>query len=65
MLDCELGRYLAVPPHFSAAVRSPFMINRFIYGVDQLSKTVGHAFAWCLIILTLRHLRTRCSCATC
>ena len=28
------------------------MIDRFIYGVDQLSKTVGHAFAWCLIILT-------------
>jgi len=29
------------------------MIDRFIYGVDQLSKTVGHAFAWCIIILTL------------
>lgn len=29
------------------------MINRFIYGVDLLSKTVGHAFAWCIIILTL------------
>jgi TRAP-type mannitol/chloroaromatic compound transport system permease small subunit len=29
------------------------MINRFIYGVDQLSRTVGHAFAWCIIILTL------------
>ena len=29
------------------------MVNRFIYGVDQLSKTVGHAFAWCLMILTL------------
>ncbi|KPK09152.1 MAG: hypothetical protein AMJ64_01325 [Betaproteobacteria bacterium SG8_39] len=28
------------------------MINRFIYGVDQLSKMVGHAFAWCIIILT-------------
>jgi TRAP-type mannitol/chloroaromatic compound transport system permease small subunit len=28
------------------------MINRFIYGVDQLSKSVGHAFAWCLMILT-------------
>jgi len=28
------------------------MINRFIYGIDQLSKTVGHAFAWCIIILT-------------
>jgi len=29
------------------------MINRFIYGIDHLSKTVGHAFAWCIIILTL------------
>jgi TRAP-type mannitol/chloroaromatic compound transport system permease small subunit len=29
------------------------MINRFIYGVDQLSKTVGHAFAWLIVVLTL------------
>jgi TRAP-type mannitol/chloroaromatic compound transport system permease small subunit len=29
------------------------MVHRFIYGIDQLSKTVGHAFAWCIIILTL------------
>src|SRR3970040_589037 len=29
------------------------MINRLIYGVDQLSKTVGHAFAWLIVILTL------------
>ena len=28
------------------------MVNSFIYGIDQLSKTVGHAFAWCLMILT-------------
>ncbi len=28
------------------------MINRFIYGVDLLSRTVGHAFAWSLVILT-------------
>jgi TRAP-type mannitol/chloroaromatic compound transport system permease small subunit len=28
------------------------MIQRFIYMVDQLNKTVGHAFAWCIIILT-------------
>jgi TRAP-type mannitol/chloroaromatic compound transport system permease small subunit len=28
------------------------MVNRFIYGVDLLSRTVGHAFAWCLLILT-------------
>src|SRR5688572_32222127 len=27
------------------------MISRFIYAVDQLSKTVGHAFAWCLMVL--------------
>ncbi len=29
------------------------MVSRLIYGIDQLSKTVGHAFAWCIIILTL------------
>jgi TRAP-type mannitol/chloroaromatic compound transport system permease small subunit len=29
------------------------MIRKFIYGVDQISKTVGHAFAWCIIILTI------------
>ncbi|MGE5172004.1 MAG: TRAP transporter small permease subunit [Rudaea sp.] len=29
------------------------MISRFIYGVDLLSRMVGHAFAWCIIILTL------------
>lgn len=29
------------------------MLSRIIYGVDQLSKTVGHAFAWCIVILTL------------
>lgn len=28
-------------------------MNRFIYGIDQLSKTVGHAFAWLIVILTL------------
>jgi TRAP-type mannitol/chloroaromatic compound transport system permease small subunit len=28
------------------------MINRFIYGVDQFSKSVGHGFAWCIVILT-------------
>ncbi|MCG6874315.1 MAG: TRAP transporter small permease subunit [Betaproteobacteria bacterium] len=27
-------------------------MKRFIRGVDVLSKTVGHAFAWCIIILT-------------
>jgi TRAP-type mannitol/chloroaromatic compound transport system permease small subunit len=29
------------------------MINRFVYGVDQLSRTVGQAFAWCIVILTM------------
>ncbi|HEX7052464.1 MAG TPA: TRAP transporter small permease subunit [Burkholderiales bacterium] len=28
-------------------------MNRLIYAVDQLSKTIGHAFAWCIIILAL------------
>src|SRR5688500_5044324 len=29
------------------------MVNRLIYGIDQLSRMVGHAFAWCIVILTL------------
>lgn len=28
-------------------------MNRVIYGIDQLSRSVGHAFAWCVVILTL------------
>jgi len=28
------------------------MVHRLIYGIDMLSKMVGHAFAWCVIILT-------------
>jgi TRAP-type mannitol/chloroaromatic compound transport system permease small subunit len=28
-------------------------MDRFLQGIDQLSKSVGHAFAWCIIILTL------------
>jgi len=28
-------------------------MNRLIYAVDQLSRMIGHAFAWCIIILTL------------
>ncbi len=28
------------------------MVHRLIYSIDQLSKTIGHAFAWCIIILT-------------
>jgi TRAP-type mannitol/chloroaromatic compound transport system permease small subunit len=29
------------------------MIKRFVFGVDLLSRTIGHAFAWCIVILTL------------
>jgi len=29
------------------------MINRYIYGMDLLSRTIGHAFAWCILVLTL------------
>ena len=29
------------------------MIQRTIYAIDQLSKTVGHAFAWCGLVLTI------------
>jgi TRAP-type mannitol/chloroaromatic compound transport system permease small subunit len=28
------------------------MIENFILNIDRLSKAVGHAFAWCIIILT-------------
>lgn len=28
-------------------------MNKIILAIDQLSKTVGHAFAWCIVILTL------------
>lgn len=28
-------------------------MNKLILAIDQLSKTVGHAFAWCIVILTL------------
>jgi TRAP-type mannitol/chloroaromatic compound transport system permease small subunit len=28
------------------------MLQRLIYTIDQLSKTVGHGFAWCIIIVT-------------
>ena len=28
-------------------------MNRLIYAIDQLSKTVGHVFAWCIVILML------------
>jgi len=29
------------------------MIERFILAVDELSRTIGHAFAWCIVILML------------
>jgi TRAP-type mannitol/chloroaromatic compound transport system permease small subunit len=28
-------------------------MQRIVYMIDQLSKTVGHAFSWCALILTL------------
>jgi TRAP-type mannitol/chloroaromatic compound transport system permease small subunit len=28
-------------------------MNRVIYAIDELSKTVGHAFAWCIVVLML------------
>jgi TRAP-type mannitol/chloroaromatic compound transport system permease small subunit len=28
-------------------------MNRFIYAVDELSKTIGHIFAWCIVMLML------------
>ena len=29
------------------------MIERTVYAIDQLSKTVGHAFSWCALILVI------------
>lgn len=29
------------------------MVNRILLGIDLTSRTVGHAFAWCIVILTL------------
>ena len=29
------------------------IVHRIIYSIDQFSKTIGHAFAWCVVILTL------------
>ena len=28
-------------------------IQSMLHGIDQLSKSIGHAFAWCIVILTL------------
>lgn len=28
-------------------------VQRLILAIDQLSKTIGHAFAWCIVILTI------------
>jgi TRAP-type mannitol/chloroaromatic compound transport system permease small subunit len=28
-------------------------MKKVILGIDQFSKTIGHAFAWCIVILTL------------
>lgn len=28
-------------------------IQSLLHGIDQMSKSVGHAFAWCVVILTL------------
>lgn len=29
------------------------MLNRFLLAIDHLSMAVGHAFAWCIVILTI------------
>ncbi len=28
-------------------------MKKIVYAMDQLSKTIGHAFAWCLLVLTM------------
>ena len=47
----RLGRHLRVPPRFHFRIRAE-PCQRLIYAIDQLNKTIGHAFAWCIIILT-------------
>jgi len=42
-----------VPPFFVATREAARMTRRIIYAIDQLSKTIGHAFAWCIVILTI------------
>lgn len=29
------------------------LIQTLLHGIDQISKSVGHAFAWCIVVLTL------------
>ena len=29
------------------------MLQNFLLGIDRFSMAVGHAFAWCILILTL------------
>lgn len=29
------------------------MLQKFLFGIDRFSMAVGHAFAWCILILTL------------
>ena len=29
------------------------MLQTFLLGIDRFSMAVGHAFAWCIVILTL------------
>jgi len=29
------------------------VLDRLVYAIDELSRMVGHAFAWCIIMLTL------------
>jgi len=40
------------PPALAAAPET-LAVKQLILAIDQLSKTVGHAFAWCIVILTL------------
>ena len=41
----------ASPPCFIE--RIIMKIQSLLHGIDQLSKSVGHAFAWCIVVLTL------------
>jgi len=41
------------PPAFSILEAIIMSMQQVLHGIDQLSKSVGHAFAWCIVILTL------------
>ena len=42
-----------MPSSPSSRQRRPYLIRQLIYTIDQINKTVGHAFSWCALMLVL------------